>query len=189
MSSLPFDFDVHGQLVPAPEIAPGRAMPGPKLIRKAAPHPAPMPGPPPKPSDLVLDRTRDGWLTPLGKATLSDRYLMPGESFQDMFARVACAYADDKAHAQRLYDAISRLWFMPATPVLSNGGTTRGLPISRIRCRGSWKSSTASSTPISSSSAPPNIPKARAGEAGTETAAYGRISRSARARPRPGGYR
>ena len=34
------------------------------------------------------------------------------------------------AHAQRLYDYISRLWFMPATPVLSNGGTQRGLPIS-----------------------------------------------------------
>ena len=47
-----------------------------------------------------------------------------------MFARVACAFADDVAHAQRLYDAMSRLWFMPATPVLSNGGTTRGLPIS-----------------------------------------------------------
>ena len=47
-----------------------------------------------------------------------------------MFARVACAYADDVAHAQRLYDAMSRLWFMPATPILSNGGTTRGLPIS-----------------------------------------------------------
>jgi ribonucleoside-diphosphate reductase alpha chain len=43
---------------------------------------------------------------------------------------VSCAFADDIAHAQRLYDAMSRLWFMPATPVLSNGGTTRGLPIS-----------------------------------------------------------
>ena len=39
-------------------------------------------------------------------------------------------FSDDSAHAQRLYDYISRLWFMPATPVLSNGGTTRGLPIS-----------------------------------------------------------
>jgi len=47
-----------------------------------------------------------------------------------MFARVSCAYADDVAHAQRLYDAMSRLWFMPSTPILSNGGTTRGLPIS-----------------------------------------------------------
>ena len=55
---------------------------------------------------------------------------MPGESYQDMFARVASAYADDDAHAQRIYDYISNLWFMPATPVLSNGGTKRGLPIS-----------------------------------------------------------
>ena len=47
-----------------------------------------------------------------------------------MFARVASAYADDEAHAQRIYDYISNLWFMPATPVLSNGGTSRGLPIS-----------------------------------------------------------
>jgi len=47
-----------------------------------------------------------------------------------MFVRVASAYADDAAHAQRVYDYISKLWFMPATPVLSNGGTGRGLPIS-----------------------------------------------------------
>ncbi len=77
-----------------------------------------------------MDRARDANLTEFGKATLSDRYLMPGESFQDLFARVAAHYADDSAHAQRLYDYISRLWFMPATPVLSNGGTSRGLPIS-----------------------------------------------------------
>jgi ribonucleoside-diphosphate reductase alpha chain len=79
---------------------------------------------------VVTDPSRDARLTAFGKATLSDRYLMPGESYQDMFARVASAYADDDAHAQRLYDYISNLWFMPATPVLSNGGTQRGLPIS-----------------------------------------------------------
>ncbi len=77
-----------------------------------------------------IDRSRDANLTDFGKATLSDRYLMTGESFQDLFARVAAYYADDSAHAQRLYDYISKLWFMPATPVLSNGGTSRGLPIS-----------------------------------------------------------
>ncbi len=80
--------------------------------------------------DVVVDRTRDALLTEFGKETLQDRYLLPGESYQDLFARVASAYADDAAHAQRLYDYISRLWFMPATPVLSNGGTGRGLPIS-----------------------------------------------------------
>lgn len=77
-----------------------------------------------------VDRSRDALLTDFGKATLDDRYLMPGESYQDLFARVASAYGDDAAHAQRIYDYISKLWFMPATPVLSNGGTTRGLPIS-----------------------------------------------------------
>ncbi len=79
---------------------------------------------------VVLDRGRDGLLTRFGKETLEDRYLMPGESYQDLFARVAGHFADDSAHAQRLYDYISKLWFMPATPVLSNGGTKRGLPIS-----------------------------------------------------------
>lgn len=79
---------------------------------------------------IITDPSRDALLTAFGKATLDDRYLLPGESYQDLFARVADAYADDEAHAQRLYDYISRLWFMPATPVLSNGGTKRGLPIS-----------------------------------------------------------
>ena len=77
-----------------------------------------------------IDRGRDDLLTTFGKSTLSDRYLMNGEGFQDLFARVAAHFADDTAHAQRLYDYISKLWFMPATPILSNGGTTRGLPIS-----------------------------------------------------------
>src|SRR6187397_619394 len=79
---------------------------------------------------VVTDSARDARLTVFGKATLTDRYLLPGESYQDMFARVASAYADDDGHAQRIYDYISNLWFMPATPVLSNGGTSRGLPIS-----------------------------------------------------------
>lgn len=77
-----------------------------------------------------VDHSRSDLLTAFGKAVLQDRYLLPDETYQDLFARVASAYGDDEAHAQRLYDYISRLWFMPATPVLSNGGSTRGLPIS-----------------------------------------------------------
>nr|WP_294850468.1 ribonucleoside-diphosphate reductase subunit alpha [uncultured Sphingomonas sp.] len=80
--------------------------------------------------DITTDETRDALLTEFGKETLRDRYLLPGENYQDLFARVASAYSDDQDHAQRVYDYISRLWFMPATPVLSNGGTGRGLPIS-----------------------------------------------------------
>ena len=79
---------------------------------------------------VEVDRSRDDLLTDFGKKTLEDRYLLAGESYQDMFARVATAYADDADHAQRVYDYMSRLWFMPATPVLSNGGADRGLPIS-----------------------------------------------------------
>src|SRR3546814_6244012 len=79
---------------------------------------------------VMLDRDRDSLLTDFGRETLNDRYLLPGESYHDIFARVAAAYADDAEHAQRVYDYISKLWFMPATPVLSNGGTGRGLPIS-----------------------------------------------------------
>lgn len=83
-----------------------------------------------KGAKVQIDRSRDSNLTEFGKATLLDRYLLPEEGFQDLFARVAMFYADDTAHAQRLYDYISKLWFMPSTPVLSNGGTDRGLPIS-----------------------------------------------------------
>lgn len=79
---------------------------------------------------VQIDRSRDSNLTEFGKATLKDRYLLPEESFQDLFARVAMYYGDDSKHAQRIYDYISKLWFMPATPILSNGGTNRGLPIS-----------------------------------------------------------
>ena len=79
---------------------------------------------------IKIDRSRDANLTNFGKATLDDRYLGQNESYQDLFARVASTYADDNLHAQRIYNYISNLWFMPATPVLSNGGTERGLPIS-----------------------------------------------------------
>jgi ribonucleoside-diphosphate reductase alpha chain len=137
MSALAFDFDRDGNLVPfagwQPYAEPAALPPAPVLPAAGPVRHAPLGGPlfkAPTPSDLRLDRGRDALLTSFGKATLEDRYLQPGESFQDMFARVACAFADDVGHAQRLYDAISRLWFMPATPILSNGGTDRGLPIS-----------------------------------------------------------
>jgi len=134
MSALAYDLDRDGNLVALAPAVPPAPRPEPAAQAPAEPpRRAPMGGPlfqQPKPADLKLDRGRDALLTAFGKATLQDRYLLPGESYQDMFARVACAFADDVGHAQRLYDAISRLWFMPATPILSNGGTTRGLPIS-----------------------------------------------------------
>ena len=80
---------------------------------------------------IKLNYNRDRYLSELGIETLKDRYFIPGEtSPQEVFARAAEAFADDDEHAQRLYSYISKLWFMPATPILSNAGTERGLPIS-----------------------------------------------------------
>jgi ribonucleoside-diphosphate reductase alpha chain len=80
---------------------------------------------------IKIDYKRDELLDEFALATLKDRYMIPGEeSPQEAFVRAAEAFADDEAHAQRLYDYVSQMWFMFATPVLSNGGTSRGLPIS-----------------------------------------------------------
>ena len=51
-------------------------------------------------SGVRTDPSRDALLTDFGKKTLDDRYVLPGESYQQMFARVATAYADDAEHAQ-----------------------------------------------------------------------------------------
>ena len=81
--------------------------------------------------NVQVDYRRDRYLSEFSKKTLQDRYLIDGEiSPQDAFARAAKAFANDEEHAQRLYDYASKLWFMFSTPILSNGGTSRGLPIS-----------------------------------------------------------
>ena len=80
---------------------------------------------------MKIDYSKDKLLTEFSFKTLEDRYLVGDEkSPQEGFARAAQAFADDDEHAQRLYDYASNLWFMFSTPVLSNGGTKRGLPIS-----------------------------------------------------------
>ena len=80
---------------------------------------------------VKIDFRRDRYLSEFSIKTLQDRYLVNGEtSPQQAFARAAEAFADDEQHAQRLYDYASKLWFMFSTPILSNGGTKRGLPIS-----------------------------------------------------------
>lgn len=81
--------------------------------------------------NVTIDYRRDKYLSEFSHKTLQDRYLVNGEtSPQEAFARAAMAFADDEAHAQRLYNYVSKLWFMFSTPILSNGGTKRGLPIS-----------------------------------------------------------
>ena len=80
---------------------------------------------------MKIDYSQDSMLTEFSLRTLQDRYMVAGEtSPQEAFARAAEAFSDDDDHAQRLYDYASKLWFMFSTPVLSNGGTQRGMPIS-----------------------------------------------------------
>jgi len=91
-------------------------------------HPKLMPV---SPNEVIIDLGRDALLAPHAIETLQDRYMVEGEtSPQHAFARASAAFADDAAHAHRLYDYASKGWFMFATPLLSNGGTERGLPIS-----------------------------------------------------------
>jgi len=78
-----------------------------------------------------MEYNRDDLLTHFGKKTLHDRYLLPEEkSPQEAFMRAAKAFSDNDNMAQRIYDYSSKLWFMYSTPILSNGGTKRGMPIS-----------------------------------------------------------
>jgi ribonucleoside-diphosphate reductase alpha chain len=81
---------------------------------------------------VEIDYSRDALLTPFGHATLTrQQYCLKGEGPQDAFARAARAFSGgDEALAGRLYDYASRHWFMFASPLLANGGTSRGLPIS-----------------------------------------------------------
>ena len=79
----------------------------------------------------MRNKDRDELLTDFGKTTLKDRYLLPEEdSPQEAFMRAAKAYSDNDEMAQRIYDYASKQWFMFSTPILSNGGTKRGMPIS-----------------------------------------------------------
>ena len=65
--------------------------------------------------------------------TISKGYLLPGEKPKDAYWRVATKVAqrlNKPQMATKFFDYIWRGWLNLATPVLSNTGTDRGLPIS-----------------------------------------------------------
>ena len=73
------------------------------------------------------------WFDQIGVDMVSKGYLLPDENVFDAYKRIS------KAAARRLkrkdlqpffYDAIVKNWLCPASPVLSNMGTERGMPIS-----------------------------------------------------------
>ena len=85
---------------------------------------------------IQINYDRENDLNEFSLQTIKDRYLWEGEEYaQEAFARASvfgATFQDctDFFLAQRLYDYASKSWFGFSTPILSNGGTTRGLPIS-----------------------------------------------------------
>lgn len=85
---------------------------------------------------IQIDYSRDRFLTHFAKSLLRKYYLKDKIlTYQELFAQVACAYSDTQEQAQYIYDAMSKLHFLPATPTLANAiycGTNNkeSLPIS-----------------------------------------------------------
>lgn len=86
---------------------------------------------------IPLKHERNKLITFFGLENLRDRYFLKDddgnilENPQTFFARVATGMArGEKEFAHELYEIMSKLWFTPATPVLMNIGTSKGLPIS-----------------------------------------------------------
>lgn len=78
----------------------------------------------------MIDYSRDDLLEDYSQRLLNEYYVHDNECIQEAFMRASKAFADDDAHAQRLYESVSQLHFMFATPVLANAGSKRGMPIS-----------------------------------------------------------
>lgn len=74
------------------------------------------------------------FLTEEGLKVLQGGYMLPGETPSKMYYRVAKSagsyYANSEYWAEKFYKAMWNNWLCPASPVLSNMGTDRGLPIS-----------------------------------------------------------
>lgn len=80
---------------------------------------------------INIDYERDNLFDPIGLERLKDSYLCEGESSpQERFAKISLQFSSNKEHAQRLYDYASQFWFGYATPILSFGRSSGGLPIS-----------------------------------------------------------
>ena len=71
------------------------------------------------------------YLNPFAVKTLEDRYMVKEDTcYQDVFYRSIKKHCTGE-HLERMLDYVGRLWFIPSTPCLANGGTERG---SEIAC-------------------------------------------------------
>lgn len=85
---------------------------------------------------ITIDTSRDETLSEFSLSLLKDYYCRADEDTpQKSFARASVAFSNgDMALAQRIYNAVSKGWFMFSSPVLSNaalpGEKVKSLPIS-----------------------------------------------------------
>lgn len=83
--------------------------------------------------DLKKAGESNDWLTHEGYETLRKGYLLPNETPRQMYWRVAnsaAKYLKKPELAAKFYKYIDNNWLCLSTPVASNCGTERGLPIS-----------------------------------------------------------
>jgi ribonucleoside-diphosphate reductase alpha chain len=80
----------------------------------------------------MLRPATSGWasLPQFSKALYKETYFLPNENYEGWVDRIARAYQNDEAHGDRISAYIQNYWFHPSTPIASNAGTDRGLPIS-----------------------------------------------------------
>lgn len=88
-------------------------------------------------NELKLAGEAPEWMAEESLKTLQGGYLLPNETPKEMYYRVANAASNysstqekRKLYAQKYFDAMWKNWLCPASPILSNMGTDRGLPIS-----------------------------------------------------------
>ncbi len=69
-------------------------------------------------------------LPAFSQALYKETYFLPDEDYPQWLDRVSSAYQNDPEHGRRMRSYIQNLWMHPSTPISSNAGTDRGLPIS-----------------------------------------------------------
>lgn len=82
--------------------------------------------------DWVVGHDVPEWMSESGKTTLNSGYLLPDETPRDAMKRIAVTAARllNKPHrVAEYFDALWNGWIGPSTPVWSNFGAERGLPI------------------------------------------------------------
>ena len=78
------------------------------------------------------------WLNEQSRTFLSRGYLLPGQSAEErirIIADIAEKYLGIEGFSDKFYDYMSRGFYSLASPIWSNYGTDRGLPVS---CFGSY---------------------------------------------------